>query len=169
LIAHLPANCRRYSGRALMQHATTRNYPQKQGRHRLSTVAPAAGITEKRLIGFKLGGTEPLTRRQPFRLHRCADHLRERRSTHGLHPRAGGESCRHVENVNSAKHQDGQSVQSGTSSADGPAKPAIASGLPRPAPIDACAFARAEDCPTLHMSRAWLCPMFCRYDYHGRK
>jgi hypothetical protein len=41
-----------------MQHATTRNYPQKQGRHRLSTVAPAAGITEKRLIGFKLGGYE---------------------------------------------------------------------------------------------------------------
>jgi hypothetical protein len=23
--------------------------------------------------------------------------------------------------------------------------------------------------PTLHMSRAWLCPIFCRYDYHGRK
>ena len=49
-----------------------------------------------------------LTPRQPFRVHRCADQFRERRATHGLHPRAGGESCRHVENVNSAKHQDGQ-------------------------------------------------------------
>ena len=34
---------------------------------------------------------------------------------------------------------------------------------------DACAFERAEDCPNLHMSRAWLRPIYCRYDYHGRK
>jgi hypothetical protein len=64
LIAHLRANCRRYSGRALMQHATSAGLSSETGtappfhcgakRATCFLTVRAAGITEKRLIGFKL-------------------------------------------------------------------------------------------------------------------
>src|ERR1700738_4547915 len=64
LIAHLRANCRRYSGRALMQHAKSAGLSSETGtappfhcgakRATCFLTVRAAGITEKGLIGFKL-------------------------------------------------------------------------------------------------------------------
>jgi hypothetical protein len=56
----------------------------------------------------RFAGRQPLTRRQPFRPHRYADQYKERSATHELHPGAGRESRRHVENVDPTKHQGGQ-------------------------------------------------------------